>query len=58
MDIPLTPIADGSANVWTYFTDLFDYLPLTCVVEESIFCPHGGLSPSLDTFEHIRAWER
>jgi serine/threonine-protein phosphatase 2A catalytic subunit len=23
----------GNANVWRYFTDLFDYLPLTAVVE-------------------------
>ena len=23
----------GSANVWQYFTDLFDYLPLTALVE-------------------------
>lgn len=23
----------GNANVWKYFTDLFDYLPLTAVVE-------------------------
>ncbi len=23
----------GNANVWKYFTDLFDYFPLTAVVE-------------------------
>ena len=23
----------GNANVWKYFTDLFDYLPLTAVIE-------------------------
>lgn len=23
----------GNANVWKYFTDLFDYLPLTALVE-------------------------
>ena len=48
----------GSANVWKYFTDLFDYLPLSCNIEGSIFCPHGGLSPSLDTLDHIRALDR
>ena len=26
----------GSANVWKYFTDLFDYLPVTAVVEGSV----------------------
>ena len=48
----------GNANVWKYFTDLFDSLPLTCIIENQIFCPHGGLSPSLDTLDHIRALER
>jgi diadenosine tetraphosphatase ApaH/serine/threonine PP2A family protein phosphatase len=26
----------GNANVWKYFTDLFDYLPLTALVEHSV----------------------
>ena len=37
-----------------YFTDLFDYLPLTALVDGQIFCLHGGLSPSIDTLDHIR----
>ena len=37
----------GSANVWKLFTDLFDYFPLTALVEHSVFCLHGGLSPSI-----------
>jgi len=48
----------GSANVWKMFTDLFDYLPLTALVENSIFCPHGGLSPSIDSLDHIREIDR
>lgn len=48
----------GSANVWKYFTDLFDYFPLTAVVENSIFCLHGGLSPSIDTLDTIRTLDR
>ena len=63
----------GNANVWKYFTELFDYLPLTAVVENQvfngfvglklsfaiqIFCLHGGLSPSIDTLDHIRALDR
>jgi len=38
----------GNANVWKIFTDLFDFLPLTALVEGKIFCMHGGLSPSID----------
>ena len=48
----------GNANVWKYLTDLFDYLPLTAVVENQIFCLHGGLSPSLDTLDMIRDIDR
>jgi serine/threonine-protein phosphatase PPG1 len=28
----------GNANVWQYFTDLFDYLTLAVVIDDSIFC--------------------
>jgi diadenosine tetraphosphatase ApaH/serine/threonine PP2A family protein phosphatase len=48
----------GSPNVWKYFTDVFDYLPLTAVVENQIFCLHGGLSPSIETLDHIRGLDR
>ena len=26
----------GNANVWKFFTDLFDYLPLTAIVENQV----------------------
>eukprot|EP00041_Stephanoeca_diplocostata_P009106 m.138969 g.138969 ORF g.138969 m.138969 type:complete len:266 (+) comp17604_c0_seq4:179-976(+) len=42
----------------TMFTDLFDYLPSTALVENQIFCPHGGLSPNLDMLDHVRAIDR
>ena len=32
----------GNANVWKMYTDLFDYLPLTAVVDDQIFCLHGN----------------
>eukprot|EP00668_Euglena_longa_P011698 GGOE01014112.1.p1 GENE.GGOE01014112.1~~GGOE01014112.1.p1 ORF type:complete len:339 (-),score=101.46 GGOE01014112.1:306-1232(-) len=48
----------GNSNVWKLYTDLFDYLPLTAVVENEIFCLHGGLSPSIDTLDHVRALDR
>ena len=48
----------ASPAVWMYFTELFDYLPLTGVVENQIFCLHGGLSPKIDTLDGIRAMDR
>jgi serine/threonine-protein phosphatase PPG1 len=37
----------GNANVWHYFTDMFDFLTLSVVINDQIFCVHGGkLLPS------------
>jgi predicted small integral membrane protein len=32
----------GTTDVWHYFTDLFDYLTLSVVIDNMIFCVHGG----------------
>ena len=32
----------GNSNVWKYFTDLFDYLTVAAIIDNSIFCVHGG----------------
>jgi Calcineurin-like phosphoesterase len=48
----------GNANVWKHFTDTFDFLPMTAVVSDRIFCLHGGLSPSIDTLDHARDLDR
>lgn len=48
----------GHAGIWKAFTDLFDYMPLTAVIEGKIFCPHGGLSPSIDSLDDVRKIDR
>ena len=48
----------GSAKVWQVLTDLFDYLPLAAVIESQLFCPHAGLSPSMDTLDQINQIHR
>jgi serine/threonine-protein phosphatase 2A catalytic subunit len=48
----------GNSNVWKYFTDTFDYLPLTAVVDNRIFCLHGGLSPSIQTLDEVNQLSR
>lgn len=48
----------GNANVWKHFTELFDFLPLAATVDHCVFCPHGGLSPSLDNVDQILGLER
>jgi diadenosine tetraphosphatase ApaH/serine/threonine PP2A family protein phosphatase len=44
----------GSCAVWKAFNDLFDYLPFASVINDQIFCVHGGLSPNADTLNNIR----
>jgi serine/threonine-protein phosphatase 4 catalytic subunit len=48
----------GSVNVWRYCTEVFDYLSLSALIEESVFCVHGGLSPSITTLDQIRTIDR
>ncbi|CEP11630.1 hypothetical protein [Parasitella parasitica] len=48
----------GSMQVWKYFTDMFDYLTLSVVVDNSIFCVHGGLSPTIHVLDQIRIIDR
>lgn len=48
----------GSLDIWHTFTDLFDYLTLSVVIEDRIFCIHGGLSPALFCLDQIRVLDR
>jgi serine/threonine-protein phosphatase 4 catalytic subunit len=48
----------GSVNVWRYCTEIFDYLSLSAIVDDRIFCVHGGLSPSINTLDQIRTIDR
>jgi len=48
----------GNVEVWKLFVDLFDYLPLTALIDNLIFCLHGGLSPSITTIDQVRSMDR
>jgi len=48
----------GTVNVWRYCTEIFDYLALAALIDDKIFCVHGGLSPSINTLDQIRALDR
>ena len=43
----------GSVNVWRYCTEIFDYLTLSAVVDQKVFCVHGGLSPTISTLDDV-----
>jgi len=34
-------------EVWTSLADLANYLPVAAIIEDKIFCMHGGLNPEL-----------
>lgn len=47
-----------SVKLWKIFTDCFNSLPVAAIIEEKIFCCHGGLSPHLGNIEDIRKLQR
>nr|XP_057929123.1 serine/threonine-protein phosphatase 2A catalytic subunit beta isoform-like [Doryrhamphus excisus] len=48
----------GTSNVWRLFTDLFDYLPLAALINNTHFCCHGGLSPAIETLNQLHELDR
>ena len=43
----------GNGNVWKYSTEVFDMLTLSAIINNKIFCVHGGLSPSISTIAEV-----
>jgi serine/threonine-protein phosphatase 4 catalytic subunit len=48
----------SSVNVWRYCTEVMDLLPLGALIDEKIFCVHGGLSPSINNLDEIMQIDR
>ena len=48
----------GSVNVWRMCTDIFDLFQLAAVIENKVFCVHGGLSPSAPNIDDIKKINR
>jgi len=48
----------GEPTVWREITDLFDFLPVSALIDDAIFCVHGGLSPSLLTLDQLALLDR
>eukprot|EP00814_Leptocylindrus_danicus_P013273 CAMPEP_0116037458 /NCGR_PEP_ID=MMETSP0321-20121206/22066_1 /TAXON_ID=163516 /ORGANISM="Leptocylindrus danicus var. danicus, Strain B650" /LENGTH=394 /DNA_ID=CAMNT_0003515667 /DNA_START=212 /DNA_END=1396 /DNA_ORIENTATION=- len=47
-----------SIKLWKIFSDTFNCLPISAIVDEKILCMHGGLSPEMRSLEQIAALPR
>ncbi|EHM99954.1 Ppq1p [Saccharomyces cerevisiae x Saccharomyces kudriavzevii VIN7] len=42
-----------SSKVWKMFVDVFNTLPLAAIIQDKIFCVHGGISPDLHNMKQV-----
>ena len=47
-----------NVKLWKTFTECFKCLPVAAIVDEKIFCMHGGLSPELESMDQVRRIKR
>lgn len=45
-------------KIWEMFNNTFKCLPIAAIIEEKIFCIHGGISPDLKSLDNIRSIKR
>lgn len=45
-------------KVWKIFSDVFNCLPVSAVIDDKILCMHGGLSPELNDLQQIADLKR
>ncbi|EPS69366.1 serine/threonine-protein phosphatase, partial [Genlisea aurea] len=47
-----------NVRLWKRFTDCFNCLPVSALIDDKILCMHGGLSPELNNLDQIRQISR
>ena len=46
-------LGDIGEHIWEVFNDAFEYLPLACLIEDSIFCIHGGIGADIHAISDL-----
>ena len=47
-----------NSEVWKMCSDVFDFLPISAVIDNKIFCVHRGLSPDITSIDQINLIDR
>lgn len=47
-----------SSKTWKMFIDVFNTLPFAAIIQDRIFCVHGGISPELRSLKQIESIAR
>lgn len=47
-----------SGLTWRAYTELFDTMPISGLIDDKYFCCHGGLSPTFSSIDDLRAINR
>ena len=40
-------------KLWKQFTEMFNWMPVAALIDDKIFCVHGGLSPEMKSIEQL-----
>lgn len=48
----------GNSNVWKYLNEVFDTMPIAALINNKIYCLHGGLSPTNNNINDIKNFLR
>jgi diadenosine tetraphosphatase ApaH/serine/threonine PP2A family protein phosphatase len=43
----------GSLNVWRYIAETFDYMPLSALIDDKIWCVHGGIASDVILLDDV-----
>ena len=47
-----------SSSIWTLFNSVFEWMPITALINSRILCIHGGISPDLTCINDLRTIQR